>query len=326
STLETVLLTNVCDDYTFVKNFFFHWPVSSILALGRSSILLYGITRAYREHAWDVNGFLELWFSRPQRVRSLMANSGVLISGPAVLDFFCRRADGQGSLMVWTTLSRLGDVVSEINQDNYVFVNATGARPGPWTAALRELCQDWAARPYRTGERSDDHALHQPIGIYNFRKPYRSPCGGVVHRSVDIAVTTCEPYRGILAQTSTALTCYIDWNAAVCPFARSTLDTLRSFVIYRAALSGSSDRLAEFHELVAGPPRNEAVYPEISTGSRYLGDRDCWVVPYTNGLCLIQYGMGCGARYRSQCFEVFDHTSGLVSSPSYLRIGEPSIL
>ncbi|KAH6891939.1 hypothetical protein BKA70DRAFT_1034418, partial [Coprinopsis sp. MPI-PUGE-AT-0042] len=320
SKLETILLTNVCDDYIFLKHFFYHWPVSRILALGRTSMLLYGITRAYREHVWDVKAFLELWFSRPQRIRALMYTSGALISGPAVLDFFCRRADGKGSLMVWTTLSRLGDVISEMNQDDYMFVNTPGARPGPWTAVLRELCRSWTARSYGTGERSDEHGSHQPIAIFSFQKPHTNPCGGVVYLSVDVAVTMCEPHRAILAQTSTALTCYVDSDAAVCPFARSTLGTLRSFVIHRAPLSGTSGRLTDFHDLVSGPPRNKAVYPEVSTGSRYLGDRECWVVPYANDLYI---GM---KPYHNQYFEVFDHSSGLVSSPGYLRIGEPGIL
>jgi hypothetical protein len=85
--------------------------------------------------------------------------------------------------------------------------------------------------------------------------------------------------------SSAAFTGYINSEAAICPFAFSTFVTRRTFMFSEqgpygeeaegCCLLANGVEIQRFIAVFGG----QKVYEEVKTGSRFLGDAHCWVLP-----------------------------------------------
>ncbi|KAH6904023.1 hypothetical protein BKA70DRAFT_1227338 [Coprinopsis sp. MPI-PUGE-AT-0042] len=164
---------------------------------------------------------------------------------------------------------------------------------------------------------------------YEFQQPlpgYPSTFSRSLHLAVSCDGDISRSFTDVAAFTG-----MITPTAAICPFAESTMGTMRSFIIsgdrtIEQACDGDSFSLKCGSSIVETFEihRDAGYFPEIEVGPRFLGDKHCWVIPVDE-----RNSAHFGAswiQYRGPCFEVVDHRSGLVKRGAYLRVGEPLLL
>ncbi|KAJ3548214.1 hypothetical protein NMY22_g1344 [Coprinellus aureogranulatus] len=311
-----------------------HIDPGDIVKLGQLNTRLRFWYHSYRKRVWDMVKFVRQYINtRPAAFLALMDGNNALIYGEAVLRFFLRcKATPECPLDVCANISKVYYVHRALINDGYSNVSREGLFSESMISQLvgkaigRSSKRDYASW-FLTGDRSVDPEDH-----LGFKFRYKKRTTGA---QVNLHFIRCEPYRHVLASPLSPLTCFMMFDRAVSPFARSTFCEFYAFTLQTRRLSrfrdlkvadrwvvkDTSPKREYRFEAIFGPPDDIVSYDVAETGSRGLCDKYCWTIFRVN-----LDPMEPLLPRQWHRFEVIDWRLLHDEGGTYMKIGEPFVL
>ncbi|KAF6756117.1 hypothetical protein DFP72DRAFT_846884 [Ephemerocybe angulata] len=295
-------------------------------ALGKLNTRLRYWYYGYARRMWDFEAFVRRYVPRAATLLALLDGRNAMIYGGAVLRYFLRCPSVECPLDICTTLAAYWRLNRILEDDGYRLVHPLVVTGHSTQEAVGELLQQvgvvsdtWSLAADRSWS-AEDHIGH------NFQ--YRRKSKGK-YVTINLHLVRCEPYRHVLGGSISPLTCYMTGYEAGAPFARTTFRHGLGFSLRNRRLLSAQDdpeyvieapEQTHVIKIIQGPPYSRKTFLSAETGSRRLGDSQCWTIPR------VTYDpMRPPTPRQGSAFEVLDFNMVRDDRGTYMSIGEPFV-